>query len=69
MIGPNLGLMCKEYNCSKITDEGCGAYYPEGVVFRCSRGYCPVLDDGPNRFTPKKQVTKKRLGQQKQRRK
>lgn len=48
--------------------DGCSVYNRGGMKFRTRQGYCPIVDDGPNK---KVTVTnaKVRAGQQKQKKK
>jgi len=63
-------LICGTINngegCDRLAVCGCEVYSRSGMKFRTRQGYCPVVDDGPNKTVNSTPVAKKRSGQQKQ---
>jgi len=57
----NEGRGCKMFQ----PIDGCSVYPLGGMKFRTRQGYCPVVDDGPNKKV-KVVSNKARAGQQKQ---
>jgi hypothetical protein len=58
-------VICDDYKCRKFVDNSCEAYPTMGQDLRNRLGYCPVLNDGPNKPRVKVREEKKRVGQQK----
>ncbi|MGD9161530.1 MAG: hypothetical protein PVG39_24165 [Desulfobacteraceae bacterium] len=60
-------MICIDTKCPKVKDWGfCSVYSIDGQRFRNRQGYCPIPDAGPNKKVSKIVGTKKRAGQQKQ---
>ncbi len=60
-------MLCEDLKCQYLKEGKCEKYSIEGMKFRDRMGYCPIIDDGPSR--PKPKSKKKRIGQQKAKRK
>lgn len=61
-------MMCSCAKCDRLDEWGaCTMYSEAGQAWRQKMGYCPVIDNDPDRDT-RRQLIKKRIGQQKQRR-
>jgi hypothetical protein len=58
-------MICEDYKCRKFVGNSCDAYPTMGQDLRNRLGYCPVLNDGPNKPKIKVREEKKRVGQQK----
>lgn len=66
-------MICRLLNngrgCEKFDPQfGCSVYNRGGMKFRDRQGYCPIVDDGPNKKVTATKV-KVRAGQQKQKKK
>jgi len=59
-------MICQDVKCKKLKDDGsCSVYNKGGQEYRDRYGYCPIPDAGPNKVVNVAD-TKKRAGQQKQ---
>jgi len=62
-------MLCDDLNCEERNAGVCKHYALEYMEFVTRRGYCPFVDDGPNKPVKLDMKGKKRVGQQKAKKK